>query len=226
MLTWNRTYSRVKLTMEAQPEPGYRYEIISTGVPNPVNVHATTPYLPRKRAATVPTIELAMLCAEQLWRWAINNDAHPDNAGVTDQRRQAAQARLEDLMSGPKVHYIIEIPTTQMMTAQYSLAHAGLNIDMRPHFPDGEMDPETVVDENRIYEAVSAVNQDLASQHLAPLLKVPPLMYHVENPQQYLEMLQREYRWKQMSTPAGRRWEERGERWPDVAARYPALTKG
>ena len=138
MLHWQKTYSRSRLTMTAHSETAHTLVIISTGITNPVHVYETAPGQKGKtRFATVPSIELAMLAAEDrntvnLRGTAGSAEAQP---GPLGDRRERARKILDELETGPKDYFIIEVPKTQSLNAQRTLELAGLHLRMAPHHP-------------------------------------------------------------------------------------------
>ena len=224
MLNWHKKYSRDRATMTAHTDTGHTLMIVSTGITNPVQVYETAPgEKGRTRFATVPSIELAMLAAEErnlvnLRAAAGSPEGPPDPA---DERRARARSMLDHLESGPKNYFIIEVPKAQAVTAQRTLELVGLHLRMAPTYPNHAYRMHAIVPLSRIYEAAKAVNEDLSKDDLQPRLELPPTIGEPENPAGWLEFLHREYVWDRHAVLTGRLWQMRGERWRDVAARYP-----
>ena len=224
MLHWNKKYSLNRATMTAHTDTGHTLTIISTGIPNPVQVYETAPGdKSRTRFATVPSIELAMLAAEERnlvnLRATAGSPEEPLNAG--DERAARARSMLDHLESGPKDYFIIEVPKVQSLTAQRTLELVGLHLRMAPSHPNPAYRIPAIVPQTRIYEAAVAVNADLQRDHLQPLLRLPPTIGETERPGPWLEFFHQEYLWGRNVAITGRLWQMRGERWQDVAARYP-----
>ena len=224
MLHWQKRHSRNRLTMTAHSETGHTLTIISTGIPNPVLVYETAPGERTKtRFATLPSIELAMLTAED--RNVVNlrgTAGAPEHLpGPRGDRRERARLILEDLQSGPKDYFIIEVPKTQSLNAQRTLELAGLHLRMAPHHPDPGYRLPSIVPQTRIYQAAKAVNEDLARDGLQPLLKLPDILGTPDHPAQWLDFLHQEFEWDRDLNITARLWERRGEDWPATASRYP-----
>ena len=126
---WRHSYARKRTTRTAHSETGHTLTIIATSITEPVHVYQTAPgEKNRTRIATVPSTELALPVAEHHNLINLRGAAgFPEDApGPVDHRRALAQQALDDLKSGPKDHFIIEVPKTQSLTAQRVLEHLGL----------------------------------------------------------------------------------------------------
>ena len=224
MLHWQKRHSRNRLTMTAHSETGHTLTIISTGIPNPVLVYETAPGKRTKtRFATVPSIELAMLTAED--RNVVNlrgTAGAPEHLpGPRGDRRERARLILDDLQSGPKDYFIITVPKSQSLNAQRTLELAGLHLRMAPHHPSPDYRLPSIVPQTRIYQAAKAVNEDLARDGLQPMLKLPDILGTPDHPAQWLDFLHQEFEWDRDLNITARLWERRGEDWPATASRYP-----
>ena len=225
MLQWHRQPDRTKLTLTARSPTGHTFKITSTGVMTPVHLSVQPPTeRTGTRASTVPTIPLAKLCAEELNMYNLRADAHgAAEDGASQQRRKLAQEALTDLTDGPKDHFVIEVPRTQSLTAQYALPQAGLVLGMEAHFPPEGYRTSRLVPESGIRQAAAAVNAELQTLDIRPALRLPPLFADVERPQQWLDFMHREFRWNSSAKITRHLWQERGDAWADVAERYPEI---
>lgn len=225
MLYWHRKYARSRLTMTAYSDTGHTLTIVSTGIINPVNVYETAPGARHKsRFATVPSIENAILCAEERNLINLRHAAYApeDSEEVTHDRRLRARQTLEELESGPNDYFILEVPKVQSLTAQRVLELAGLRLRLRlgPHQPSPGYDMPYLVPQTRIYEAAMRVNDDLEKDELEPRLQLPPILGDPDHPQRWLDFFHLEYRWNQKQDITARLWEQRGDSWTEVAANH------
>lgn len=226
MLYWHRKYARNRTTMTAHSDTGHTLTIISTGITNPVNVYETAPGARSKsRFAIVPSIENAILCAEERNLINLRHAAYApeDSPEATSGKRAKALSVLQELESGPKEYFILEVPRVQSLTAQRVLELAGLRLRLAPHQQDASHPISSLVPQSRIYEAAKRVNEDLEKERLEPRLKLPPILGDPEHPQHWLDFFHQEYRWNREQEITGRLWQERGISWPEAAASHRRL---
>lgn len=228
MLYWHKNYNRKSLTMMAYTPTGHRMTIISTGIPNRVHAYMTGPDKWQKKTliATVPSIEHAMLCAEEHNLYNLRGAAYgPEGSPETaNGRRERAAKVLEEMEHGPQDHFVIQVPQFQSPTAQRVLEWIGLHLRMTPYLPPEGWTIHGLVPQTMIREAAVQVNEDLDRDGLAPLLKLPPILGRTDHSEEWLAFLHREYRWDRKQKLAARVWEEEGRSWPETAAGYPKLT--
>ena len=226
MLYWHRKYARNRTTMTAYSQSGHTLTIISTGITNPVNIYETAPGARKKcRFATVPSIENAILCAEERNLINLRHAAYAqeDSQEVSADKRVRARQALQELDSGPKDYFILEVPKVQTLTAQRVLELAGLRLRLAPHQPAPGYNMPYLVPQTRIYEAAMRVNEDLDRDGLQPRLQPPPILGDPDNPQRWLDFFHREYRWNRDQEITARLWEDRGDSWAEVAANHRQL---
>ena len=226
MLHWHRKYARNRTTMTAYSDTGHTLTIISTGITNPVNVYESAPGAKNKsRFATVPSIENAILCAEERNLINLRHTAYApeDSPGVDSSRRARARRALNELDSGAKDYFILEVPRMQTLTAQRLLELASLRLRLAPHQPKPGYDMPSLVPQTRIYEAAKRVNEDLDKDGLQPRLELPPILGDPDNPRRWLEFFHHEYRWDQNQQITARLWQDRGGAWDETAACYCQL---
>lgn len=226
MIHWNRRYSRKKLTMTAHTTTGHVLQIISTGIPNPVHLYVKSPgSKTNARVATVPSIPLAILCAEEHNLYHLRGAAQPpEGAEVNPDTTAQARRDLEEIRSGPTDAFIITVPKAQSMAAQYALEHSGIMLKIEPHqLPPGHR-MSALIPKSSIYEAAKAVNQHLQELGLRPLMQLPPILGDPDHPQTWLEFLHNEYRWDNPVSIRECLWQSRAEPWEEVALRYRKLT--
>ena len=227
MLYWHKKYDRNRTTMTAYTETGHTLTIISTGITNAVHTYEKGPGDRKKtKIATVPSTELAMLCAEQQHLYNLRGAAFgpEDSPKTANGRREKAAEVLEQMKHGPQDHFVIQVPKGQSLTAQRVLESAGLQLRMAPHLPPEDWTIPGLVPQTMIREAAVQVNEDLDRDGLAPLLKLPPILGGTDHPEEWLAFFHREYRWDRAQKLAARVWEEEGRSWPETAAGYPKLT--
>ena len=227
MLYWHRKYGRNRTTMTAYTDTGHTLTIISTGIPNPVHVYEKGPGDQKKtRFATVPSTELAILCAEQQNLYNLRGAAYgpEDSTKRANGRREKAAQVLSQTKHGPQDHFVIQVPKGQSLTVQRVLEWIGLQLLIAPHLPPEDWTMPGLVPQAMIREAAAQVNEDLDKDGLKPLLKLPPILAEADHPQEWLEFLHREYRWDREQKLTARIWEEEGRSWPETAAAHPRLT--
>lgn len=225
MLNWHRKYSRSRMTLTAHSPTGHTLTIISTGIPNPVHLHQTAPGDSAKtRLATVPSIPLAMLCAEEHNLTNLRRSARPERPEeIPEQVQCRAREALDRLHEGPREHFILEVPALQSLSAQSNLPWAGIMATLQPYHPPAGFRMGSTVPQGMIWKAAKAVNHDLEAEGLSPALQPPPTLGDPERPERWLEFFHWEYQWDKDQAITARLWQARGESWRQVARRYPHL---
>ena len=204
-MDWTSQHTKTKLTERAQGLNGRTYEVVSTGIPKPVRAYrkggdgSDGRKAKRECIATVPTVELGILCAEQVERWARNADSGSDDA----QRAQVAQQTRETLSaSQARVEYLVTVPYAQMTVAQETLGNTGLHTTLmcRPAERYGPAaQPGHTLPRAALWRAVRQVNDDLVARGVEDRLGGDhPLNFHNEHHElerRLTRFLQDHYRW-------------------------------
>ena len=228
-MKWSNHYTKKRMTMKAYGENSRAYEVVSTGIPSPVRAYSIErqPYARRPKRtsiAAVPTIELAVMAAEQAERWEQNGDLHNEDAEVAN----IAKTKRQEMEDGPRVRYELSIPVSQMITFQqhlpYDVLHIRMNFTPEDHDPHEQNNPLTLTS---IRNAILAVNTDLDKRDITPKLAEPKLMepYSAADPftMDLLLFLQNNFQWDIAGNMLGNRWAKAGHNWADVTTQHPTL---
>ena len=222
-MIWRSRFEAKRSTLEANGINGRTYLVESRGNAKPTKVYESDRMGRKKTIATVPTLALGVMCAEHANAAATRIEAESANADT----RERAAAQLERWSEGAQAHYWLSVPHDRMAMIQefLPLTRAVTALSM---VDDGTVPPDApTIPPPAVWAAATRVNRDLAERGETPRI---PMHRNAgtERPEtaELLEMLQTSYRWDQDIQIVGCTWEDRGERWRDVASRYPGIFDG
>ena len=233
MLQWTRNHSRSGDYMTAWTPTGHRFRISITETAAPVRL--TMKKWPRgaeKLIAKTPTIDLAILCAEQLNIFNLRHRARPkEDSKYLEHEQQSAAKELEQIRNGPKVRFVIEVPEQHSMLVQETIAELPAISHIAPCPPLSPLDIGACVPPLSIHDAVRRVNQDLEAMGLSPVLKRPESLGRPDHPEKWLDFLHQEYLWTNSPecSDLGKRsirrrlWGSTPDEWRETAAKYPEI---
>ena len=216
-MNWNRKHAKTSLTMWAEPQRGYRFEVVAKDIQAPVKAHATTPEQKRHQIASVPTIEIGILAAERVWEVEFRKQHS------AEQMKTINQARAE----GPTVRYVLDVTEPQAMVAQQCIEFLyGTVTNMRMLHDDDPEGPGTaLLQPASLWEAVQLVNEDLTTRGEWPPMR-DILMQGAPGGREAHDLtlfLQNNYRWERDGTLVEAIWPDQGATWVELAAQHPGL---
>ena len=230
-MNWSNHYTKKRMTMKAHGDNGRDYEVVCSGIPNPVRAYSIErqPYTRRPKRITiavVPTTALAVMAAEQAERWEQSGDLNHEDADVAT----CAKTKRQKMEDGPRVTYELSIPVSQMITFQQNVPYDGLHI--RINFTPEDNTPHEQnhpLPLNSIRSAIMAVNADLDKRGITPKLAEPKLMepYSAADPftMALLLFLQNNFQWDIEAHLLGNRWAKAGHNWADITTQHPTIFK-
>ena len=228
-MNWSNHSTPKTMTMKAQGEEGRAYEVVSTGIMNPVRAYSVERGTTKRRhkktlIARVPTINIALISAEEVERQERNGDIRHEDPAVV----KRAQETRDALKTEPRFTYTFSTPVSQMTTVQKTLDQAIFDIRLNCNlYQEAATLKAAIIHLAELWKAIGAVNEELDIRGLQPKLPGPHLMtpYSATNPEttELQLLLQTHFRWDYDQTLLENLWVRAGLEWGDVTRRYPTL---